>query len=54
LQQGLDLGADRWRVRLGRSAEPGDDLTVGTDQELREVPPDVAALAAVPGSCPPN
>src|SRR5689334_23433324 len=45
VQQSLDRRGDLGRVRLGRGAEPAADNAVRADQELLEVPPDVAGVA---------
>src|SRR4051812_47252749 len=42
---GLDEGDDLGGLRLGEGPEPGHDLATGGDEELLEVPLDVAAGA---------
>ena len=44
-QDGLDRGDHVGRVRLGPRTEAPHDLAAGSDEELLEVPLDVAGLA---------
>src|ERR1700684_3085385 len=44
-EDGLDGGDDLVGLRLGPGAEPGDDLALRVDEELLEVPLDVAGRA---------
>src|SRR5690349_10136016 len=47
LQFLLHLFHDLVRIRLDRRLEPGDNLAVATDQELLEVPADLAAESGI-------
>src|SRR4051812_37629212 len=44
-QDPFDVGHDRGIVGYHHGRVPGDDLAVGRDEELLEVPPDVTVVA---------